>query len=224
MQFSISTFDDVRWKWHNGSPNDFEGSSSAVIKDGKLEVVPVAGRDYWAKTFYKPLLVKDDAQTLLTLVKQDQEVTLSTSFTLKPRAQFDQAGIMVRVSSDIWVKAGIEYTDDKPRLSCVVTNDGFSDWSTQVWPHVKDEEISIKVRLSKMLPGPEQGPCIVFEASEFDKDDWTQVRIASLRSGDKDWQIGVFSISPIEAKGGSVIFHDISLGPLVDPVHSNLLA
>ena len=129
---------------------------------------------------------------------------------------------MIRITSDVWVKAGIEYSDGKPRLSCVVTNEGYSDWSTQIWPHVNENgETSIKVRVSKMFPGSEQGHCIVFEASDFDKNEWTQVRIASLRNtGDQDWHMGLFAISPIESKGASVTFHDICLDSLVDPVHS----
>ena len=218
MESTISSFEDPLWQWHNGSPNDAGGSAN--IKDGKLEVVPTAGKDYWARTFYKPLLVKADAQTFLTSVGKDREVTLSTSFTLRPRAQFDQAGIMIRVTSDVWVKAGIEFSDGQPRLSCVVTNAGFSDWSTQVFPHFENQEASVKIRVSKMFPGTDQGPCIVMEASEIDKDEWTQVRIASVRSGDQDWQMGLFAICPIENKGGSVTFHEISLGPLVKPVHS----
>ncbi len=51
-----------------------------------------------------------------------EEVTITTAFTLQPRAQFDQAGVIILVDNDIWVKAGIEYVDGAPRLSCVVTN------------------------------------------------------------------------------------------------------
>jgi hypothetical protein len=34
---------------------------------------------------------------------------------------------MVLVDENTWVKAGIEYCDAEPRLSCVVTNEGFSE-------------------------------------------------------------------------------------------------
>ena len=51
----------------------------------------------------------------------EEEATITTSFTLKPKEQFDQAGIMVVVDENVWVKAGIEYTDGFPNLSCVVT-------------------------------------------------------------------------------------------------------
>jgi hypothetical protein len=54
------------------------------------------------------------------------------------------------------------------------------------------------------MPGKEQGPSFVMEAAELigdpanpDSANWFQVRIASLRSGDAPWQMGLFSISPI---------------------------
>ena len=37
---------------------------------------------------------------------------------------------MILVDARTWVKAGIEFVDGTPRLAMVVTNDGFSDWST----------------------------------------------------------------------------------------------
>jgi len=193
-------------------------------------IVPTPRLDYWSRTFYEPLLVKHDAQTLLTPVDADAEATLTVAFTLTPRAQFDQAGIMVVVDEATWVKAGIEFTDGAPRLSCVVTNDGFSDWSTQPWQDwaVAAEATSIRVRVSKLRPGNGQGPALVFEAApwvdgaapEADAA-WSQVRIASLRSGDRPWRMGVFAISPIEAAGASARFHHVRLGPKEEPVHSS---
>ena len=74
---------------------------------------------------------------------------------------------MIYVDENNWVKAGIEYTDGMPRLSCVVTNSGYSDWSTQKWPHFSatDRSTSVRIRVSKLLPGHEQGPCLMMEAA-----------------------------------------------------------
>ena len=48
-----------------------------------------------------------------------------------PGAPGDPPGIpieaMVLVDENTWVKAGIEYCDAVPRLSCVVTNEGFTE-------------------------------------------------------------------------------------------------
>ena len=84
-----------------------------------------------------------------------------------------------QVDDNTWVKAGIEFTDGYPRLSCVVTNNGFSDWSTQRWKPLdrpissaaeaaqQGGRVSIQIRVTKVLPGPEQGPGLVFEAAEY---------------------------------------------------------
>ena len=79
------------------------------------------------------------------------------------------------------------------------------------------------MRVSKLLPGPMQGPSFVMEASKYlegdtadsNMDNFFQVRIASLRSGNKPWKIGVFAICPIANKNCSVCFHHIKFG---DPV------
>jgi uncharacterized protein len=45
------------------------------------------------------------------------------------RELYDQAGLMVRLSDDAWLKAGIELSDGKPMASSVLTC-GKSDWAT----------------------------------------------------------------------------------------------
>ena len=78
-------------------------------------------------------MVKDDGPFLYAAIhEKDLPITIETKFTITPKAQFDQAGIMIRLDSDHWIKTGIEVVDGLPRPSCVVTN-SFSDWSTQNW-------------------------------------------------------------------------------------------
>lgn len=225
MEVPVTTFSDPRFAWSCGEPqHSMEDSGAAII------ITPTAGIDYWSRTFYSPMVVKHDAQTLLTPIAADLEATFTTAFTLAPRAQFDQAGIMVLVDDETWVKAGIEYTDGVPRLSCVVTNEGFSDWSTQLWTDwdADGRTTSIRVRVSKLLPGHAQGPALVFEAAPWVEGatadtpaEWVQVRIASLRSGEKPWRMGLFAISPIEAAGCTARFHHVLLGGKLEPVHGS---
>eukprot|EP00536_Pseudo-nitzschia_multiseries_P001305 jgi/Psemu1/322016/estExt_fgenesh1_pg.C_160022 len=90
----IDDFNDGRWEWHNGVPDH------SIIAGKKLEIRPTPNKDYWCRTFYDPLLIKTDAETLLARVPAGDEATLATSFTLRPRSQFDQAGIMVLVDEN----------------------------------------------------------------------------------------------------------------------------
>ena len=63
---SIDSFDDSRSVWHNGDPGTRGKGGSWRLEAGRLTVVPAPGLDYWARTFYKPLLIKNDAQVLAT--------------------------------------------------------------------------------------------------------------------------------------------------------------
>lgn len=188
-------------------------------------MAPKAKRDFWRKTYYEPLLVKDDGSFLYHLVSaKDLPVTIETSFSLTPNAQFDQAGIIVRLDSDHWIKTGIEVVDGQPRLSCVVTN-GFSDWSTQ---HISQPAIKIRVHLL-----PQHGGSFVIEAAPKDSTEWSFVRIAhmSLNFNDKTLDddkvvkasyhgerapagtlmVGVFAASPVDQNGMVATFDSISI-------------
>lgn len=108
-----------------------------------------------------------------TLPETQLPATIETSFSLTPKSQFDQAGIIIRLDKDHWIKTGIEVVDNKPRLSCVVTN-GFSDWSTQNWPVP-----SVKIRVHLL---PRHGGSFVIEAAPIGTDDWSFIRIAHMNA------------------------------------------
>ena len=113
------------WKSHQNGEN---GPICVTIR-------PPPKRDFWRKTFYEPVLIKDDAPFLYCAVPRDLHCTVTACFELQAASQFDQAGLMIRLSSQHWLKTGIELVDGIPLLSCVVTNT-YSDWSTQ--PFIKD--------------------------------------------------------------------------------------
>src|SRR5262249_60648645 len=60
---------------------------------------------------------------------------LATHVTFRPVHQYDQAGLMVRLSPTSWLKTSVEHEPGPTnRLGVVVTNGGYSDWSTQDVP------------------------------------------------------------------------------------------
>lgn len=216
----LASFADDRLQWLHPP----EGTSRAA--DGStLSVTPALGRDFWARTYYGPEpMIKADGCALVAAVPAASEVTLSVGFTLKANNQFDQAGAFVYVDDETFVKAGIEFCDGVPRLSVVVTNGGFSDWSTQLLPF-----LALRLRVSKLAPGAVQGPVLLVEAAPYEEGagadtpgDWQFVRIASLRSGDKPWRMGVIAAAPVKP-GSTTEFHYLAIGPKLKPSHDSQL-
>mmetsp|Transcript_44774 Transcript_44774/g.110958 ORF Transcript_44774/g.110958 Transcript_44774/m.110958 type:complete len:230 (-) Transcript_44774:127-816(-) len=220
----LDSFADPRLAWMNRPGAGGEASTHLPTDGSSLTITPALGCDFWARTFYSPLMLKSDGCALVAPVLAAAEVTLSVGFTLDVKAQFDQAGAFVHVDDGTWVKCGIEMCDKVPRLSVVVTNEGFSDWSTQLLPF-----LALRLRVSKLAPGDMQGPAILVEASPYQEGagvdspgDWQFVRIASLRSADKPWRMGVFAAAPVKA-GCSGEFHYLRIGPKLEASHSQQL-
>ena len=155
------------WETAEGAPGAAEGVGGhwSVDEDGQLVIGPPSKKDFWRKTYYTPVLCKDDGPCLFATVGADETVMVETAFTLVPKKQFDQAGICVRLDNEHWCKTGIEVVDGAPRLSCVVCN-GYSDWSTQPWPVP-----ALRIRLHKI------GHSIVVEAGALEGEEWTFVRM-----------------------------------------------
>lgn len=153
------------------------------IRDSALVVEPDPGTDYWQRTHYG--FSADNGHFLC--LAQDGDFVLSTRVRFWPVHQYDQAGLMVRVSPDSWIKTSVEYEPDAPsRLGAVVTSHGFSDWSTQNAPEGVRE---LALRLVR-----EGDDCTV----EFlDGERWTQIRVAHLHNpGGLAVQAGIYACSP----------------------------
>ena len=74
----------------------------------------------------------------------DSNSAMEVEFTASFSHQFDQAGTFVRVSSERWVKAGVEFADGQPYIGAVVT-DGRSDWSVSPAPDWMGKRVLIRV-------------------------------------------------------------------------------
>lgn len=193
------------------------------VEVSKLLLAPPPKRDFWRKTYYQPLLVKDDGPFLYrNIPTKNLPITVETSFSITAKSQFDQAGIMIRLDHEHWLKTGIEVVDGMPRLSCVVTN-SFSDWSTQ-----KVQKAEMKIRVHVL---PRHGGSMVVEAALLDSDEWAFIRIAHLNrdmkhdllnddptiknafQGDDapedSIMVGIFGACPVDQAGMEVVFHDL---------------
>uniref|UniRef100_A0A7S3L4I2 Uncharacterized protein n=2 Tax=Amphora coffeiformis TaxID=265554 RepID=A0A7S3L4I2_9STRA len=214
---------------NNNDQREGRGGSWSVDEDAnQLTITPPAKKDYWRKTYYRPIMIKDDGpflhnNPLVVPLDTSAYYTLHTIFDLTATRQFDQAGIMIRINAEHWIKTGIEVVDGKARLSCVVTNHGYSDWSTQPWrgptattsstnnnggPILVVQKVPLRVHW--------RAGSVVVESQYLNDDDtaWDFVRIAHLEAGSAattTFQAGVFACTPVDQRGGKAVFYDFSI-------------
>lgn len=94
-------------------------------QDGDLlKVQSAAKTDFWRITHNGA--IADNGHFCYEQVSGDFEAHLS--FQADYRDLYDQAGLMLRIDAEHWLKCGIEYVEGTYFVSAVVTN-GSSDWS-----------------------------------------------------------------------------------------------
>ncbi|MGR5145996.1 DUF1349 domain-containing protein [Photobacterium alginatilyticum] len=134
-----------------------------LVDGGELTIVTEPETDFWQRSYYG--FQNENAPALLASI--DENFTLSVRVRFDYKARQDQAGIVIYLNKDNWFKASIEHENPHlARLSSVVTNFGYSDWSgtdiastTEVW-----------FRLSR------RGPDFLIESS-FDGEHYSQMRV-----------------------------------------------
>lgn len=135
------------WNWTR-KPNNFS------ISDEKIEIISEPKTDLWQRTYYH---FRNDNAPLLQISTSEKffSFTVKTQFDSKHR--FDQCGIIMYLDSENWIKASIEYENEKfQHLGAVVTNNGYSDWSTteidanikSMWYRLSRREDDFKIECS----------------------------------------------------------------------------
>src|SRR3954468_22527829 len=84
-----------------------EPESWELTPDG-LVVAPAAKTDFWQRTHYG--FQVDQGPRLLTPVSGD--FIMETEVAFEPVHQYDQAGLMVRLSAESWLKTSVEFEPD----------------------------------------------------------------------------------------------------------------
>jgi regulation of enolase protein 1 (concanavalin A-like superfamily) len=154
----------------------------------RLRVEPDGATDFWQRTHSG--LRADNGHLLFAPISGD--FVMATRVAFRPCRQYDQAGLMARVSAACWIKTSVEYEPTGPsRLGVVVTNHGYSDWSTQDFPPGPAE---VWLRLRR-----EDGDYLVDAA--LDGVNWQQMRLAHLHedAGGAAVDCGLYACSPMGA-------------------------
>ncbi|MDG4841337.1 DUF1349 domain-containing protein [Micromonospora sp. WMMD967] len=170
---------------------------------GELVVEPAAGSDLWRRTSYG--FVHDDAPALLAPLPLGE--AMEVSFRLDFSAQFDQAGVLVRVDERTWTKAGVEMSDGESQLGAVVTRE-FSDWSVAPVPQWSGREVTVRVSRA--------GDALTVRARAGDEP-WRLVRLTPL-DPTVEAVAGPFCCAPSRA-GLTVVFSGWRRGPADAALH-----
>lgn len=175
----------------------------SVDAAGDLSIVTGKGSDFWRETHYG--FTRDSGHFL--------GFPAPAAFTAQLRVRgnyeelYDQAGIMVRVDEQRWVKAGIELSDGRAMLSNVLT-DGKSDWATGPYEH-DARDFWIRATVADGV--------LRLQVSS-DAKTWPLVRLAPFPVASA-YQVGPMACTP-ERDGLHIRFSDLAItAPLGKDLH-----
>ena len=177
---------------------------SAIEAGDDLLVTARSGSDLWRTTCYG--FVHDDGHALLAPLPDPGAVEVT--FRAELPDLYDQAGLLLRVDADIWVKAGVERTDGAWHLGAVVTR-GMSDWSLAPVPDWQGRDVTVRASRA--------GDAVTVRARAGD-DPWRTVRLAPFPVGVRVLA-GPMCCSP-QGPGARVRFTRFAMGPADQDLHS----
>ena len=163
-----------------------------TVEAGGLRVEPEAGSDFWQKTHYG--ISADSGHLLFAKTRRDFILTTQVRFDFAN--QYDQAGLMVRISAHCWIKTSVEFEPGGPaRLGAVVTNGRFSDWSTQDFPN--RDRVRLRIRRKDGAYGIDHA-LVQPESSPETPSEWIQMRLTHLAEDDGSLPLlcGLYACSP----------------------------
>ena len=170
-------YDIAKLKWIR-KPKNFK------ISENRIEIITEPHTDLWQRTYYH---FRNDNAPVLQLETSEKYFSFVVKTEFEGKHRFDQCGVVMYLDSDNWLKASIEYENEKfQHLGSVVTNNGFSDWATtEIESNIK----SMWYRLSRR----EDDYCI--ECS-IDGITFKQMRICHMWNGNGIIRFGIYACSP----------------------------
>lgn len=162
----------------------------------QLRVTTDASTDFWRKTAYG--FIRDSGHFFGTDIAGDFTAQLHVAAPYA--ALYDQAGLMVRIDADNWIKCGVEFSDGQLLLSSVLTVDK-SDWAVSLAPAMPDG-VWLRVTVA-------QG--VIRVQYSTDGRHWPLLRLAPFPEAPR-YLVGPMCCTP-ERAGLEVVFSQFSIGP-----------
>ena len=179
--------------------NWFNEPAQWSVSGNRLTMCVTPKSDYWRISHYG--FTVDDAPFYYGEYGGEFEAKVKISGDYKVR--FDQAGMMIRIDHENYIKAGIEYVDGKYNLSTVVTHHT-SDWSVIALDKPVD---FIWITAVRRLDAVE-----IFYS--FDDKEYIMMRNAWMEEN-RPVKVGMMGACP-DGEGFSVTFSDFTVKHLPD--------
>lgn len=179
------------WFWTR-APKKFS------ITDDAIEIITESHTDLWQRTYYH---FRNDNAPVLQIKTAEKFFSFVVKTSFESEKRFDQCGVAMYLDSENWLKASIEYENEKfQHLGSVATNMGYSDWATTA---ISADIKSMWYRFSRR----ENDFCI--ECSE-DGSNFSQMRICHMWKASDEIQFGIYACSP-EDSSFKATFTDMEL-------------
>lgn len=197
MSVSAQTLEKMNW---------FNEPSEWQINGNELSMSVTPKSDYWRISHYG--FTVDDAP--FYYAEYGGEFEAKVKITGDYKVRFDQAGMMIRIDHENYIKTGIEFVDGKYNLSTVVTHHT-SDWSVIALDKSVEE---IWIKAVRRLDAIE-----IFYS--FDDKEYHMMRNAWMEAN-HPVKIGMFAACP-DGNGFKARFSNFSVKHLPDKVRSEWL-
>lgn len=154
------------------------------MNDDTIRITTRPHTDLWQRTYYH---FRNDNAPVLQMTTDERYFSFVVRTEFDSKHRFDQCGVVMYLDSENWLKASIEYENERfQHLGSVVTNLGYSDWATtEIDASIK----SMWYRLSRR----EDDFCI--ECSE-DGQTFRQMRICHMHKATDAVSFGIYACSP----------------------------
>ncbi|MDE6863089.1 MAG: DUF1349 domain-containing protein [Eubacterium sp.] len=179
-------------KWSTNLLKWTRKPKNCTVNDDKIEMITEPHTDLWQRTYYH---FRNDNAPVLQIETDERYFSFTVKTEIDSKHRYDQAGIVMYLDSENWLKASMEYeNEDIQRLGAVVTNNGYSDWSST------DLDASIKsmwFRLSRR----EDDFCI---ENSTDGVNYKQMRICHMFNVSDTISFGIYACSAEDSSFKSV--------------------
>ena len=170
------------------------------ITPDKITIITDPNTDLWQRTYYG---FQNDNAPVLQMKISEKYFSFVTKTDFASKTRFDQSGVVMYLDSDNWFKASVEYENDKiQRLGSVVTQNGYSDWSSN---DISAEIKSIWFRFSRRESD-------YYVEYSLDGKEWKQMRMFHMFKGGEEITFGIYACSPGKEASFEANFTNMELG------------